>query len=91
MPRIFSEVNAVLNALGEKYINKLPKKLYNMILREKSYLYNPQYDITEDWSNQDIMKESLSMIALFHLKYWCESKEEKENLMKFFKENEKKC
>ena len=87
---IYSEVYSILNMLGESYIEKLPSKLYNMIKEEKSAEYNPQYDGTIALEQQNITKEALSMIALFHLNYWCNSEEEKHELNKLFNENEEK-
>lgn len=85
---MYSEVYNILNMLGESYINKLPKNLYDMIKEEKSESYNPQYILTMNLSEQNIKRDTLAMISLFHLKYWCSSNEEKEELRKKFKTNE---
>lgn len=87
---IYSEVNGVLNMLGENYINKLPRNLYNMVVSEKLDTYNPTYDGTIALDMQNIKRESISMIALFHLNYWCENEDEKNELRQLFKENEDK-
>ena len=84
----YSEVYSILNMLGENYITKIPSKLYQMIKEEKSNEYNTQYDFTIALEQQNIKKEALSMIALFHLNYWCNSQEEKQELKDLFKENE---
>lgn len=86
----YSEVYSILNLLGESYITKLPKSLYNMIIEEKSNEYNPQYSSNIALEQQNIKKEALSMIALFHLNYWCNSQEEKEKLKALLKNNEEK-
>ena len=59
-----------------------------MITDEKSNEYAPQYDPTIPLEKQQIKKEALSMIALFHLNYWCNSQEEKQELRDIFNENE---
>lgn len=87
---VYSEVYSILNLLGENFIKKLPKSLYEMIKKEKLSSYNPQYSANLKLEEQDIKKESLSMIALFHLNYWCENEEEKEELKRIFSENEEK-
>ena len=56
-----------------------------MIEEEKSSTYNPQYREDQSLNEQNIKRESLSMIALFHLNYWCNSDEEKEQLKQLFK------
>lgn len=87
---IYSEVYSILNLLGESYIKKLPVSLFNMIKEERKQDYNPKYDSTINLEQQNIKRDSLSMIALFHLNYWCDSDEEKNELKKLFKTNEEK-
>jgi len=87
---IYSEVYSVLNMLGDSYITKLPSSLYKMIKEEKLNEYNPYYDSSIALEQQNIRKESISMIALFHLNYWCTSEEEKQELNNLFIENEEK-
>ncbi len=87
---IYSEVYSILNLLGESYIKKLPVSLFNMIKEEKKQDYNPKYDAKINLGEQNIKRETLSMIALFHLNYWCNSDEEKNKLKTLFKTNEEK-
>ena len=86
----YSEVYCILNMLGENYIKRLPNSLYKIIRDSKSLTYNPQYSKEKSLNEQNIKRESLSMIALFHLNYWCNSNEEKEQLKQLFKNNEEK-
>jgi hypothetical protein len=85
---IYSEVNSVLNTLGEKYILKLPKNLYEMICEEKLNNYNPKYEPNIPLENQKIKRDSIAMIALFHLNYWCDTQEEKDELERLYTKNE---
>ena len=86
----YSEVYEVLGILGKNYINKLPSSLYKKIIKEKSDQYRPEYISITTIENQNIKKEAIAMIALLHLKYWCNSNEEKIKLKKLFQNNEKK-
>ncbi len=86
--RVFSEVYALLDALGDEYIHKLPYKLYQMIDNNRDVSYTPVYDTSSLLSGDGISRESLSMIALFHLNYWCETEEEKKDLQDLFERNE---
>ncbi len=83
----FSEVNLVLDMLGEQYINKLPSRLYKTIQESSDKTYTKE--ITSIDKNH-IKKESLAILAVLYLKYWCDSNKEKELLVKMFSENEKK-
>ena len=86
---IYSEVYAILNMLGKEYIDKLPNDIYNIIKEEKSTEYNPVYETTVALDKQDVKKETISIIAFLHLKYWC-NEEEKIKLRELFDENEDK-
>ena len=81
----YSEVYGVLNMLGSKYIEKLPKQLYQLIDRERNRGYNPVYNAEIDMYKQNITNQALAMIMLFHLNYWCENEQEKEQLKKILK------
>lgn len=87
---MYSEVYSILNMLGESYINKLPSKLFNLIETSRKINYNPKYDSTIALEKQNIKSDTVAMIALFHLNYWCESDKEKQQLIKLFNDNEKK-
>lgn len=84
---IYIEVYSILNLLGEEYINKLPKSIYtiieNNITDKNQFKYKSLSDIKED----NILKDSINMIALLHLNYWCESEKEKQELNLLFENN----
>ena len=85
--RIYSEVYSVLDMLGEEFISKLPEKLYTLIKESRLEGYDPKYIEEIPLEEQAIKKESLSMLALFYLSYWCETDEEKDSLKTLFKQN----
>lgn len=78
--KIYSEVYAVLQMLGNKYIEKVPNGLMEIIETRRDITYNPVYINSEELENQAIARESISMIALIHLNYWCDSEVEKSEL-----------
>lgn len=85
---IYSEVYQVLNLLGNEYINKLPKSLFNMLEEKRNINYEPKYTEDLPLNKQNIKKETISIIALLHLNYWCENASEKSELNQMFKNNE---
>lgn len=87
---MYSEVYGILETLGEKYINRLPKDLYELVKKCKLDSYSPKYDIETLSQDKSIKRESLSMIALFHLNYWCDTEAEKQELKELFKKNDEK-
>ena len=60
----------------------------NLIKEEKLDSYNPKYDLRLPLEEQNIKEETIDMIALFYLNYWCESEDEKKEFRKVLQENE---
>ena len=87
--RIYTEVYSILNLLGEDYINKLPKSLYSMIEKNNVDTNNLKYKSIDELNKDNVLKASISMIAIFHLNYWCESVEEKNELKLLLQDNAK--
>ena len=82
--KMYSQVYSILNMLGETYKNKVPKKVLNVIENAKLDTYIPKYNPRIDLRQQDVMKESLAMIALIYMRCWCESEDEKLELKRMF-------
>ena len=87
---IYSEVYQIFNLLGNEYISKIPSSLFNMIEKKRDTNYNPQYNEDILLNKQNIKKETIAIIALIHLNYWCENEEEKFEIKKMLKNNEDK-
>lgn len=88
--KVFSEVDAFLDIIDEKYKNKIPEKLRNLYKENKDKSYTPVYNASIPIEKQSIRKETIAMIALLHLNYWCDTEDEKKELRNLFLKNEKK-
>lgn len=89
IPRAYSEVYSLINALGESYINKVPNTIYNIIKNERDVNYNPKYEDNKTISNQDISYEGLALISAINLQYWCVNQKEKDELKQIYVNNTK--
>ena len=87
---IYSEVYQILNFLGNDYIDKLPNSLINMLREKREINYNPEYTDDMPLNEQNIKKETMSIIALLYLNYWCEDENEKLEVKQILKSNEDK-
>lgn len=87
---IYSEVYQVLNLLGNEYIDKLPTSLINMLKEKREINYNPQYTDDIPLNEQNIKKETISIIVLLYLNYWCKDDNEISEVKNILKENENK-
>ena len=84
-----TEVSEILKNMDEKDINKIPKSIINYINKNKSNEYNFKIVPGIPFEEQKIKRETLALLAMFSLYYWCENPEEKNNLYKKFVENER--
>ena len=84
----YSEVDEFLGLLSNEQRNKIPQKLRNFFTEEKDQSYkkeiNPQIPIKE----QNLKEETLGIIALLNLEYWCENETEKQRLKQVYAKNE---
>lgn len=85
----YAEVEAIINWLGEEYINKIPKRIIQALKGEKKYGYKPQIDFNKPLENQ-VRQETKNMIAYLNYTYWIKDKNEKKNLEVMVKENARK-
>ena len=85
---IYSEVYQILNLLGNDYIDKLPTSLINMLREKREINYNPEYTDDIPLNEQNIKKETMSIITLLYLNYWCEDENEKLEVKQILKSNE---
>lgn len=86
----YAEIDEFLDLLSPERRNKIPQKLQQLFKNEKDKNYikgiNPNVPIKE----QALKEETLSIIALLNLQYWCDNAPEKERLEKIYADNEKK-
>ena len=87
---IYSEVYQVLNLLGNEYIDKLPTSLINMLREKREINYNPLYTDDIPLNEQNIKKETMSIIVLLYLNYWCKDDNEILEVKNILEENENK-
>lgn len=88
--RAYSEVDEFLSLISEENLNKVPQEIKNLFKEEKDTEYVKNIDPNEDIAKQDLMEETLAIIAMLNLKYWCEDEKEKERLIEIYQNNEEK-
>lgn len=85
----YSEVDEFLGLISNEHRNKVPQKLREFFREEKDANYikgiNPNVPI----KNQELKEETLGIIALLNLQYWCEDENEKRRLKEVYAKNEK--
>lgn len=79
--KIYSEVDALINLMGNKYRDMLPQKVQDSINNKKDKSYNPVYSIDIPLEKQQVEKDSLAILANIQYNYWCITEEEKKAFM----------
>ena len=86
----YSEIDTFLDLIDEESRNKIPTKLREFFKKEKDNNYSKEIKPNIPVKNQNLKKETLSIIAFLNLQYWCNDDAERQRLMNVYKENEVK-
>lgn len=86
----YAEVDNFIECLDLYDKNKVPESIRKYFKKEKSKNYNKIIDVNKPIKDQNLKDETLAIIAMLNLKYWCDDEEEKKRLMTIYSENEKK-
>ena len=86
----YAEVDYIIHHMNEKYINKLPETLicfFGELKDPEHYVY---VDPHKPLQSQGLRRYTLEIIALLHLKFWCENEERKKELYDLMLRNQTK-
>ena len=86
----YSEIDEFLELLSEEQRNEIPKKLRDFFKKEKHTEYVKNIDKDIPIKDQNLKEETLAIIALLNLQYWCKDEKEKKRLKSVYAQNEKK-
>lgn len=85
----YSEIDEFLGLLTEEQRNEIPKKLREFFKEEKDKEYVKKIDTSIPIKDQNLKEETLAIIALLNLQYWCKDETEKKRLQAIYAQNEK--
>ena len=86
----YAEVDAILDMLETEAVEKIPLKVRKFFKNEKDKNYIPK--ICEDFSdidNIELMRETICLLTILDINYWCETEEEKQFVLNKLKENDR--
>ena len=87
--KAYTEVDNFIELLDEYHKSKISKKLREFFKNEKEKKYIKNIYRNIPIKEQNLLKETLSLIAFLNLQYWCDDEEERKRLRKIYTENEK--
>jgi hypothetical protein len=88
--RAYAEVDYIIHHMNQKYIDKVPKKMIDFFDSYKDPNHVIKINPYVPLQNQGLQRYTLEIIALLHLKYWCEDEERKKELYNIMLRNQEK-
>lgn len=86
----YAEVVEVLDNMSLEDRNKIPKKVYDFFIEKSSKDYIKHLNKNIALCKQDIREDTKEILAILLTNYWCKTENEKNDLLKLFRENELK-
>lgn len=86
----YTEVLAVIDLLDNDYKNKIPNKLIEFFAKEKSNEHRIEINPDIPLEEQKLLQETIDILAMLKLSYWCCDEGEKQELLNILDENEKR-
>ena len=87
---VYCEVDAILEMMEEKYVNKVPSQLRELFKEQKDKKYEPKIYANIPLTEQNLKRKTIVILAMLNLNYWCEDEKEKQDLIQMYAENDKK-
>ena len=87
LKKAFSEIDMILNLIDSEMKNKVSADFIKFIKEEKDNEYKPNIKQDIPLEEQNILPETIDILALLKLNYWC-NEEEKKELLKVLNKNE---
>ncbi len=85
----YAEVISIIDLLDDELKNKIPNKLRDFFENNKNQNYQVNIDSSISLEQQNLLPETVDILAMLKLNYWCVNEEEKKELMNLLNENEK--
>ena len=89
LKKAFSEIDMILNLIDSEMKNKVSADFIKFIKEEKDEEYKPNIKQYIPLEEQNILPETIDILALLKLNYWC-NEEEKKELLELLNKNEQK-
>lgn len=86
--KAYSEIYEILQLLDDEFVDKVPKKFMEFIEKEKDNDYIPNIKPNVSLEEQELLEDTINILAMLKLDYWCENEAEKQELLDILNKNE---
>ena len=88
MQKAYAEVYEILHQMPQEYMRKIPKKILEMLEKEKLKNYEMELNKENLVDASRLTKTTMTILAMFQYQYWCQNKEMKQKLYQTYLKNE---
>jgi len=85
----YAEVDEILKLLEDDYIDKVPENVKRFFKEERDNNYEPKIDVDIPLNEQNLKRETMVLLAILKLNYWCKDETEKKAFLNELDENER--
>ncbi len=85
----YAEIDTLLDLLEDEYRERIPEKVRNFFKEEKIKDYEFEIDINKPLTEQVVRRETIALLAILNINYWCDTEEEKQQWLNELDKNEK--
>ena len=76
----YSEIYEILKLIEDEYVNRIPKKIMSFFEEERDKEYKPRIDVNIPLDEQNLKRETMVLLEILNVNYWCDSEEEKQEI-----------
>ena len=85
----YSEVYEVLNLMEDEDKERVPQEVRNFFEEQRMKEYKPKIRTDIPLTEQNLRRETLVLLTILVINYWCDSEEEKQSFIDELGKNEK--
>lgn len=85
----YAEIDEILNLLEDEYRESVPEKVRDFFREERMPNYTPKIEIEKPLTEQKLKRETMVLLAILYINYWCDNDEEKQRFINEMAKNEK--
>ena len=85
--KAYSEVYQIVNMMEKIYLDRIPKNVLDFLDGARDKEYQPIIEVNKPLNEQKLQRYTMVLLAILDLNYWCDSEEEKQELLDMFNRN----
>ena len=85
----YSEIFEILSLMEEEDKEKVPQEVRDFFEEQRMKEYKPKIRTDIPFTEQNLRRETVVLLSILVINYWCDSEEEKESFIDDLEKNEK--